>query len=144
MKGEPKRLRVVLDTNILISALGHRGLGTRRIWDLVEEDRFEVFLSPFILEEFERNLPKKAALTIEEAAELVAYVKDFATIIEPARHISIIHEKDSDNRILECAVKAKADILVTGNMHHIRPLGTFQGIEILRPGEFLNKYFPEI
>lgn len=41
-------------------------------------------------------------------------------------------------------MEAKADTIVTGNMKHIRPLGRFQGIEILTPREFLDRHFPGI
>lgn len=50
---------------------------------------------------------------------------------------SILHEEDeSDNRILECAVAAKAEIIVSGD-RHLRDLGEFRGIRILSPAEFL-------
>ena len=41
-------------------------------------------------------------------------------------------------------MEAAAQILVTGNFKHIRPLGFFRGIEILTPREFLDKYFPAV
>lgn len=52
-----------------------------------------------------------------------------------------ILEKDADNRILECAIEAQADVLITGNFKHIRPLDSFRGITILSPREFLDRYF---
>ena len=56
--------------------------------------------------------------------------------------VSAISSKESDNRILECALDAQADVLVTGDMRDIRPLNSFRGIEILTPREFLDKHFP--
>jgi predicted nucleic acid-binding protein len=67
--------------------------------------------------------------------------KDVASIVEPTTKVSVIEQDETYNRILECAVEAKADVLVTGNLRHIRPLGSFQGIEILTPREFLSRYF---
>jgi len=136
-------LRVVLDTNVLISALAFQG-ETRKVWDLVEEGKFELYMSSFILDELSRNLSLKSKLAPEAINLLLDDVKLHATIVEPAKHITVISAKDADNRILECAVKAKAGAIVTGNMKHIRPIGSYEGIEILTPREFLNKYFPSI
>ena len=48
-------LRIVLDTNVLISALAFQG-ETKRIWELAEKKEFELFISAFILLEIESNL----------------------------------------------------------------------------------------
>jgi predicted nucleic acid-binding protein len=65
-----KKLRVVLDTNVLISALGFQG-AVKKAWSLAEEEKFDLFLSPFILQELEKNLVKKADFSIEEARLLI-------------------------------------------------------------------------
>lgn len=72
----------------------------------------------------------------------MADIEVISQIVRPQDKIQAIERKDSDNRILECALEAEADVLVTGNMRHIRPLGAFQGVDILTPREFLDKYFP--
>ena len=143
MKAGHKRLRVVLDTNILVSALGFSGR-IRRIWDLVEENAFDVFLSPFILEELERNLIEQVDLTEDKAEVIIDVVRNLAQIVEPKTRVTAIPNNNSDNKILECAIEAKADLIVTGNMKHIRPLGVYKGIVIMTPREFLDKYFPDI
>jgi len=66
------------------------------------------------------------------------------TVLEPRIRIHAIKRVEADNRILECAVEDKADVLITGDLRDIRPLGHFQGIAILTPREFLQKYFPSI
>lgn len=136
------KLRAVLDTNVLVSALGIGGVVTEQIWELVEDERFNAFVSPWILEEFRRNLIAKAGFSIQDALETVEYVAGTVGVVETDLRLSIIREKDSDNRILECAVEARAEVIVTGDLKHIRPLNFFKGIEILTPREFLDKYFP--
>ena len=102
-----------------------------------------MFASPFILSEFERTLgSKKIGFAPEQVRRAVAAIKEISVIVEPAITLHVIRAKDSDNRILECAVKAEAQVLITGDMRHIRPLGSIQGIPILTPREFLDKYFP--
>jgi len=136
-----RKPRVVLDTNVLISAFGFGGI-VGRIWELAEEEAFEVFISPWILFELNRNLAAKAGFSTEEAAEMTRYIGQSVNVVEPKQQVSIISEKESDNRILECALEAKADVLVTGDMKHIKPLGSFEGVRILTPREFMDEYFP--
>lgn len=64
--------------------------------------------------------------------------------MHPKEKIDVIKTHDPDNRILECAVEAQANVLVTGNMKDIRPLGSFRGIEIISPQEFIAEYFPHL
>jgi len=132
-------LRVVLDTNVLISTLAFQG-ETKKIWDLARRKRFYLFTSSFILSELDRNL-LRLGVGADQASALLEEAKDVASIVEPTARVSVIEQDETDNRILECAVEAKADVLVTGNLRHIRPLGSFQGIEILTPREFLSRYF---
>ena len=142
MLSEPrKKLRVVLDSNVLISALGFQKT-TRIIWDLVEEGQFDLFVSTFILSELERGLVERVGFSPERAQEITAEVESVGIVEFPNHRISAIKDDDSDNAILECALEAKADVIVTGNMKHVRPLGSFRGISILTPREFLDKYFP--
>ena len=137
MKDAPESPRVVYATNVLISALGFKGR-TAQLRTLVEEQRVSLILSPFILEELERNLAKKLRLAMPAVRTILDEVKNRAEIIEPTLNLYTIKAKDSDNRILECAISGKASVIVTGNMKHIRPLGRFRGIEIKTPGEFLD------
>ena len=141
-KGAPEPLRAVLDTNVLISALVYPG-PTGRVWDLALEGLFEVFVSPFLLEELRRNLLVKLGFPQARVDALILGVRAVARLVHPPISISVVRRKDSDNRILECAVEAKAHVLVTGNMGDLRVLGSFQGIAILKPREFLDQFFPE-
>ncbi len=75
----------------------------------------------------------RLGLAADQAAILVEEVEEVASVVEPAVEISVIEQDAADNRILECAVEAKADVLVTGNLKHIRPLTSYRGIDILTP-----------
>lgn len=142
MKDAPKRLGVVLDTNVLISALAFHGM-VRRVWGLAQEGKFSVFASPFILGELERNL-RKLRISPDKISELIEDVKTTARVIEPTSTVTAIQKDKTDNHILECALDAKVDVIVTGNMEHVRSLGAFQGIKIMTPREFLDEFFPDL
>lgn len=144
MKEESEKLRAVFDTNVLLSMLGFPGGRLDALWRVILEEKIDLFLSDFILEEFRKNLRLKARFEQKEAGEAVALLKRHARIVLPAKRVNVIREKEADNRILECAVEARARVLVTGNFKHIRPLVSFRNIEILTPREFLDKYFPHL
>ena len=136
-------MRVTLDTNVLLSALLFRGKPSK-ILKLVMERRVLLFLSPFILHEFEDNLAKKFGFSAREAREARMLIEVLAQIVRPQKKIGLISRKDSDNRILECAVEAKVKCLITGDKRDILPLGSVEGIEILSPSRFVEKYFPSL
>jgi hypothetical protein len=134
-------MRVVLDTNILISALLFGGIPDRII-ELIRAKRIDCYLSPFILHEFENILRNKFEFSSIAAQEASCNIESLSRIIRPLKKITIITRKDSDNRILECALAAKAHVLITGNMKDIRSLVSFHKIKILTPREFIDTYFP--
>ncbi len=135
MASAPDRIRAVYDTNVLISALAWQG-ETRALWDAVEHGRVALIASPFILEEFVRVLRTKLHVPPDDVDLLADEILERAEIITPSSRITAVKAKESDNRILECAVDAAADVLVTGDIKHLRPLRTFRGIDILTPAEF--------
>jgi predicted nucleic acid-binding protein len=83
----------------------------------------------------------KLGLNADETGILIEEIRGFASVVEPIARITVIEQDETDNRILECALEAGADVLVTGNLKHIRPLAFFEGIDILTPREFLTNYF---
>ncbi|MGB9714982.1 MAG: PIN domain-containing protein [Thermodesulfovibrionales bacterium] len=52
--------------------------------------------------------------------------------------ISVIKDDPTDNIFLECAIDGKADYIIFGD-HHLLDLGNYEGIEIIKPKEFLIK-----
>lgn len=129
-------IRVVLDSNVIISAL-HFGGNPEKILNLANEGVIELIISPFILEEVTINLRKHFSWEEPKIKDALALMKEIATIVNPIHTISVIKAKDSDNRILECAVCGKADFLVSGDTKHITPLKQYMNITILKPAEFL-------
>jgi putative PIN family toxin of toxin-antitoxin system len=98
----------------------------------------ELFLSSFILTELERILRDKLRFTKRQTDERVAVIRRMATLVEPTERIALVAAKDDDNRILECAVAARADYLVTGDKEHLLPLRSIGGIQIVTAAAFLE------
>jgi putative PIN family toxin of toxin-antitoxin system len=104
--------RVVADSNILISAF-YRGGKAQRVLELAEAGALDLYLSQFILDEVAGVLSLKFnwdAQSILEALGTLQY-----TPVDPGPLRLRIVRDTPDNRILECAVAARAKYLVTGD-----------------------------
>ena len=130
-------MRVVLDTNAIVSGLNFPG-NERLVIELALRGRFELYLSPFILGEAAGVLGRKFDWTEERSDQALRTLGDAATVIEPRRLPEKIESGHADNRILECAVEANADYLVTGDRRHLLPIGEYQGARILNAPRFLS------
>ncbi|MYB40365.1 putative toxin-antitoxin system toxin component, PIN family [Candidatus Saccharibacteria bacterium] len=129
-------MRVVLDTNVVISALNFPG-NERMVLELALRGRFELFLSWFILGEVSGVLTRKFGWSQEQVIRAISVLQNAATVIEPPRLEEIIEGGHADNRILECAA-ANADYLVTGERWHLLPLGEHRGTIIVNAPRFLS------
>ena len=130
-------MRVVLDTNVIVSGLNFPG-NERHVLELALVGRFELCLSPFILSEVAGVLVCKFGWSEERSAQALQMLRDAATVIEPQRRPPVIEHSPADNRILECALEASAELLVTGDRRHLLPLGEHLNTKILNAPLFLS------
>jgi putative PIN family toxin of toxin-antitoxin system len=135
-------MRVTLDTTVLISSWIVPGGSADQVMQLVSQEKVELVLSPFILDEVTCVLIQKFDLPPIAVRKAVHRIERLATIVQPKVTIDIIKEKRDDNRILECAVTGRVDYLITGDKKHILPLGSIQGIPIVTVAEFLKRHHP--
>ena len=131
-------MRVVADTNILVSALLFGGTSEQGFLAGLRGE-IRLLTSPFLLRELEKVLKEKFKLSVQLAREIIEEVREVAEIVEVSSHIKAISYPDEDNRVLECAIDGKADFIVTGDTRHILPLKEYGGIKILSPSEFLKQ-----
>lgn len=146
MRSDPKTppRRIVLDTNVLASALAFGGV-PRSVLEFARRGIIEMFFSAFILDELRRVLASsKVRWRSSEVEAAIREIESFGRLVDPKEKVSAIAAFDADNRILECALESRAEAIVTGNLRHIRPLGDFRGIRILTPREFLDEFFPGV
>lgn len=132
---------VVLDTNVMISALLSTEGPPAQIIDLWETGKFDIAVSAPLLDEVKRvmgyeKVKKYLKLTPEEIDRLVSGWRKAAIYVEPEQELEVIEEDPDDNRFLECAIEAEAAYIVSGD-HHLLDLGEYQGIEILPPAGFV-------
>jgi putative PIN family toxin of toxin-antitoxin system len=130
-------LRVTADTNILVSGLVYRRGKPYDLLRMALDGSINLNVSQHILNEMADVLARKFYATPEEIAEATLIVRDAARVVTPAVQLDVIREDPADNRILECAVAAGSDYIVTGDKDLLR-LGTYDSIKILTVSDFLN------
>jgi uncharacterized protein len=128
--------RVVIDTNVYISALIFGGL-PGSLLDLVFLGAFEAIVSAPLLDELEDKLRQKFRVSGADAALIRARLSSVARLVSPIEALQVISEDPDDDRVLECAVAGRADHIVSGD-RHLLALGSFRAIKILRVREFLT------
>jgi len=139
-------VRVVLDTNIVVSRFLTPHGRVARIVDLWEQGALDLLTSEVILREYVRvlNYPRLRSvhrLTDAQLAEIDEAFREFTELIEPNETPAVVVDDPDDDHFLACAASGGADCLVTGDPHLLK-LGSFSGIPILSPTDFLTRFFP--
>jgi putative PIN family toxin of toxin-antitoxin system len=131
------RLRVVLDSNVYISAFTHPHGQPFQIWRKALQGDYALLVSPSIVAEVAGVLRLKFDWDDARTIRRIKLLAKAAQIVIPKITLQVIADDETDNRILECAVAGKADLIVSGD-HHLRRLKSFEGIGIVRPIDFLR------
>jgi putative PIN family toxin of toxin-antitoxin system len=129
-------LKVVFDTNVLISALAFPGGRGEAALRRIIEEQDALLISPPILDELLGVLARKFAREGEELARVAVFLSDLAETVRPRTRLRVVAD-DPDNRILECAVAGHADAIVTGD-RALLALGTFRNIRLLTLAGYLD------
>ena len=130
-------MKVVFDTNILVSALvfpgGRADIALRRII----EEKDQLLLSKPILDELLGILARKFSRDKEELAHVAVFLSDLAVTVKPRRKLAVLAD-ESDNRILECALTGGSDAIVTGDKA-LLALKTFRKVKLLSLRAYLEE-----
>jgi uncharacterized protein len=129
-------MRIVVDTNVIVSALVFGGL-PRRVFEAVESGRCEFYYSAQIESETRRVLRDKFGWDEGRLDRYLPKLWGVGERVTPGHRVNAVKEDPDDNRILECAFSAGADVIVSGDGHLLR-LTAYEGIAILTPREFLS------
>ena len=131
-------IRIVIDTNISISAFFWNGL-QRKVYELAKSKKVNLLCSTDIENELIRVLSyKKFKLTAVEILPLITDYKQTATNIKVTTILNVVKDDPTDNIFLSCAFDGKADYLISGDAHLLN-LKKYKQIKILTAKEFLEK-----
>jgi putative PIN family toxin of toxin-antitoxin system len=133
---------IVLDTNVIVSALLSAHGYPAEILLRWEAGEFDLVTSQSLLTELRRVLAYdrvKAHLQLSQA-EIEAVLQGyrlFALFVEPQISLDVLQDDPDDNHVLECALAGNAAYIVSGD-EHLLALGAYQGIVILSPASFIT------
>ena len=137
-------MRLVLDTNVVLSALLWRGTPYRLLSAIAQRPRVLLCSSTALLEELvdvltRPSASKQLALIGRTAREVLADYVEVIELVEPASVPRVVVADVDDDQVIAAAVAARADLIVSGDRKHLLPLGTHQGIEIVDSVEALRR-----
>lgn len=131
-------LRVILDTNVLISGLLLSSSTPQKVFDwvtqqeilLVSETTFEEIYTTLLRDKFNKYI------SLEKRLKFLSILREKADIVEIVEEISIFRDP-KDNKFLELAVAGNATHLITGDQD-LLTLHPFRGVNILTASQFLE------
>ena len=130
-------MRVVLDTNVLISATQWQGSVAQKLLFKLIRDNIKIFCSTDIISEYQRVLKRDFNYTDYEIAYILEKIFACITLITPIEKINVIRDDPDDNKIVECALAASADYIITYDKHLLN-IKEFEGVKIITPNEALR------
>lgn len=132
----------VYDANIWVSSATYPERVPDQSIDLAREGKVLSVTSEPLIEQVTRTLLVRFSLPAAFVAAIEAEIRELSELVHPTQRLSVITEKESDNRVLECAVSGRVDYIVTGDRKHLLKLGAYEGIPLLSPADFLRSVQP--
>ncbi|MBI5194887.1 MAG: putative toxin-antitoxin system toxin component, PIN family [Nitrospirae bacterium] len=129
-------MRVVFDSNIFISAFVIPGSQAEKAVFRIINNHDSLILSKTIIDEVLSVLAHKFSRDREAISRIAVYLAGLGEIVHTIRSITVLRDVP-DNRILECAVSGKADVIVTGDKQMLA-LKEYKGIKIITLKEYLG------
>ncbi len=131
-------LRVVFDTNIIISALLNEEGLPALLLDLAFSGKLQFFYSTALMREYEEVLRrKKFNLSPQKIKKALDEIKRIGIKVYPLKLICRIHKNPADNRILEVSQESDADYIITGNSRHFS-FSHYKNTKIITPRKFIT------
>lgn len=128
--------KVVLDTNILISALGFKG-SPNQVLRLALDREIQLITSEILLVELQEVISKKFPLLATNLPLMMKRIRKRSTVVQPKLSLDMLRDKD-DNRVLEAAIEGECEYIITGDKD-LLGLKEFKGIEIVTADQFLKE-----
>ena len=133
--------RIVLDTNVIVSALVFGGL-PRDVLELAEAGQCELFYSEAIQAEVRRVLAEKFDWEPARLQQFLPVLWSMGELVVPRTTVNAVRDDPDDNRILECALASDASFVISGD-RHLLVLRSYKSISIVSPRQFLDAHFAD-
>ncbi|MDO8650234.1 MAG: putative toxin-antitoxin system toxin component, PIN family [Candidatus Berkelbacteria bacterium] len=130
-KNSSAKFRVVFDTNIYIAAFLRPGL-CETLLERANQGAFELYVTQEIMDETLNKLKTKMKVSNIDLEKFSTHIKKIARLVEPRQKLDVIKDDPDDNKILECAAEAKANLIVSLD-HHLTDLKSYGDAGIVHP-----------
>ena len=130
-------IKTVLDTNILISATFWSG-SSYQITLLAIQQKIVCYTSPSTIKEYARALKRDFKQNDNQIEERINAVLSFLQLVKPTVSVRIVKEDPDDDKIIEAALTAKVQYIVTGDKHLLK-IKKYQNVKIVTPRAFLKE-----
>ncbi len=132
-------MKVVLDTNVLLSSLAHSS-EKRPIFDGVIDGKYTLAISNEIIEEYAEIIAKKTSVEISE--NVIRLLLDLDNVQKTDIHFkwNLIYKDPDDNKFVDCAISASVKYVVSDDKHfRILKEIDFPYVEVITADEFLEE-----
>jgi putative PIN family toxin of toxin-antitoxin system len=132
-------MKVVLDTNVLISGVFFAGLPSR-ILEAWRDGRMDLVVSPAILEEY-RRVGERLALQFEGLSlePFLMLLATHAEIVEPPELPEPVASDPDDDKFLACALVSDAQLIISGDKH-LLAVSPYKDVKVVSPRQFAESY----
>lgn len=131
--------KVVIDTNVLISAFMFSGMPNQVLQEVIKE-KCDLYLSHEILNEFLHVLSRpKFQLTEPQVKLFYEELIHITNIVYPQKKLKIVKVDPSDDILFECALEAGSGFLISGN-RHVLNIGHYRTTKVITPREYIDQY----
>ena len=137
-------MRIVLDTNVVFSALLWRGTPYRLLEAIGQRSSSQLYSSTALLEDLTDVLTrpsaiKRLALIEKTAATVLADYVELIELVAPTTVPRVVPGDVDDDQVIAAAVAAQANLIVSGDRKHLLPLGSHAGIAIVDVAQALRR-----
>ena len=129
-------MRIVFDTNVLISAFVFPGGAPESAYRAALSGRITLVTSPPLLAELGRVLTDRFGWEDAMVETAIGQVARIGTVVRPRDTLSVIEQDPADDRVLEAAREGAADVIVSGDRHLLR-LGSWETIRVVRVADLI-------
>ena len=141
-------MRLLLDTNVVLSALLWRGTPYRLLAAIRERGDVQLVTSITLLDELADVLARpfaaqRLAMIGRTVRDVVADYVELVELVEPAKVPRVVLGDVDDDQVIAAAVAARVDLIVTGDRRHLLPIGIHDGIAIVDAGEAVRRITTE-
>lgn len=136
-------MRIVLDTNVVLSALLWRGTPYRLLDAIRQRVEVRLFTSPALLDELADVLTrpsatKRLAVIGKSSREVLADYVEAVEVVEPEQVPRVVPDDADDDQVIAAAVAAGADCIVSGDAD-LLSMGSYQGIPIITAAQAVQQ-----